>query len=87
MITFLALVLAAPILVRCICVSAHISGREFAASRGRQRWHGFAISYIALGAAAGFAVLDVFRTGGTPAVWFFLIASAGLVVFDPRRPT
>lgn len=82
----LAVALAVPIITRCVCVSAHVSGDAFKTAHSIGKWHGFAISYIALGAAALFGVVDVYRTGGSHATWLFLIASAGLVMFDPRRP-
>lgn len=85
MYTLLALALAAPPIVRCVCVAIHISPRAFKKAHCPLRWHGFAWSYVALGAAAAFAALDVHLTGGTRAEWLFLAASAGLVVFDPRR--
>ncbi len=84
--TLLAAVFAAPIIVRCVCTAAHVSGNAFRRTHCVWRWHGFAISYIALGTAALFGVLDVYRTGGSHATWLFLVASAGLIVFDPRRP-
>ncbi len=80
-----AAALAAPILFRCACVAVKVSGAKFRTDRGHGHWHGFALSYVALGGAAGWTVIDILRTGGSLALWAFLIASAGLVVFDPRR--
>ena len=84
--TLLALALAAPIITRAACTAAHVSPDAFIKTHCIWRWHGFAISYVALGIAALFGVLDVYRTGGSQATWLFLVASAGLVLFDPRRP-
>lgn len=81
----LAALLAAVVTQRCIVIGAHVSPRRFAGQHGPARWHGFAFSYIALAAASWFAVLDVWHNGGTAADWGFLLSSAGLVLFDPRR--
>ena len=85
LLTLLAVALAVPIITRCVCVSAHVSGDAFKRAHSIGKWHGFAIGYIALGAAALFGVADVYRTGGSHATWLFLIAGSGLVIFDPRR--
>lgn len=81
-----AIALAAVVLVRFIRLAARISGAEYRRTHGGPRWHGFALSYIALAGAACFGALDVAKTGGSIAVWLFLLASAGLVLFDNRRP-
>jgi len=81
----IALIIAAPILTRCACVASKVSGAQFREDRGHGHWHGFALSFVALGGAAGWTVIEILHTGGTLALWAFLIASAGLVVFDPRR--
>lgn len=85
----LALIAAIPaaiIWVRIICVALGVSGIKFVEQHSRHKWHGFAISYIVLGIASAFAVRDVYLTCGSLPVWAFLISSAGLVYFDPRRP-
>lgn len=82
---FIALLLAAPILVRCACVAMKVSGQQFRDDRGHGHWHGFALSYVTLGGAAGWTVIEILTNGGTLALWAFLLASAGLIVFDPRR--
>lgn len=80
-----SLALAVIIIVRCVCVAMGVSGANFKAQHGGLRWHGFVASYVVLCGAALFAVLEIARTGGGLALWFFLVASAGLILFDPRR--
>jgi len=84
--TLLALALAAIVIVRFVCLAKGVSPSAFKKAHCEIRWHGFAVSYISLALAVLFGVLDVYRTGGSQATWLFLVASAGLIVFDPRRP-
>lgn len=83
----IAIVLATIILVRCCCVAAKISRKKFVSEHTVLKWVGFQMSYLILAGAALHSVLYIMRTGGTLPVWAFLIATAGIVVFDPRRPT
>lgn len=79
-------VLAATIMVRAICVIYHAYYKTH--KRGKLHFAGFGYSYIALGAAAATALAYVV-TGHFAyvqwAVWLFLAASAGMILFD-RRP-
>lgn len=81
----LALFSAGVICWRVLCVAAKISGRQFTLTHCRWRWWGFKASYIALAGAAMFGVISVRLTGNLP-LTMLLVATAGMFLFEPRRP-
>lgn len=81
-----AFLMAATIMVRAICVIYHAYYKTH--PRSKLHFAGFGYSYVALGAAAATALAYVFTNHfvyGQWAVWLFLAASAGMILFD-RRP-
>lgn len=86
--TLASIVAAAVIIVRCVCVLYHTHHTR----HPRHAWHwvGFGYSYVLLAGAALCGVVAVI-TGEVAyariAVGGFLVASAGLIIFDRRQPT
>ena len=83
---FLAGFMAVVIMVRAICVLYHAYYKTHA--RGKLHFAAFGYSYVAFGAAAATALAYLITNDPTysrPAVWLFLTASAGMILFD-RRP-
>ena len=83
---FLAGFMAVVIMVRAICVLYHAYYKTHA--RGKLHFAAFGYSYVAFGAAAATALVYLLTNHsgyGQAAIWLFLAASAGMILFD-RRP-
>ncbi len=82
--TTLALILAAVIVVRCICVLYMTTHKKH---RHPLLFLGFGYSYVTLGAgaiAAALALCFGHHDLEQAALWLLLIGSAGLIAFDRR---
>lgn len=89
----IALVLAAVIVMRCICVLYMTTNKKH---RHPLLFLGFGYSYVTLGAGAlagSIALVTDHKDLHDLAVWLLLVGSCGLIVFDRRaalcwsRPT
>lgn len=81
----IASLMAAIVIVRAICVLYHAYYKTHA--RGKLHFAGFGYSYVAFGAAAATALAYLITNHlayGRAAVWLFLAASAGMILFDRR---
>lgn len=81
-----AIGMAAIIMVRAVCVIYHAYYKTH--PRGKLHFVGFGYSYVAFGTAAATAlaylITDNF-TYGKAAIWLFLAASSGMILFDRRH--
>lgn len=85
LLVLLAAMLSAAIMARAICVLYHAYHKTH--SRGWLHFLLFGYSYVALGAAAATALVYVITDRlayGRLAVWLFLAAGAGMILFDRR---
>ena len=80
----ISVLLAMVIAVRVVCVLYHLDRRRH--HRGFLHFSGFGYSYVILGVAAFLAVVGLAIDADLtqPALWGFLLGSAGLIVFDRR---
>jgi hypothetical protein len=81
----IACLMAAIIMVRAVCVLYQAYYKTH--SRGWMHFLLFGYSYVALGAAAATALVYVITDRlayGHLAVWLFLAAGAGMILFDRR---
>lgn len=74
---------AAVILMRCVCILNNMDHRQ----RGTNFAHfaAFGLSYCLLAAGAMSAMFQIWEGRADWGGWAFLLASAGLIVFDRRR--
>lgn len=83
LVVFLAWVLAVTIAVRCFCVLHKMDMHSRRCSYG---WFlAFGLSYATLMIAALGAAIHISEGHGITGDWLFLLASAGMIVFDRRR--
>lgn len=78
----LAVVLAAVVMVRCVCV-IHDMHPRFAGHYGA--WLGYGLSYAVLCVAAGASAARIVEGPGCITDWLWLTASTGLIAFDRRK--
>lgn len=81
-----AIGMAAVIMVRAVCVLYHAYYKTH--HRGKLNFAGFGYSYVAFGAAAATALAYLLTDQlayGKTAVWLFLAASSGMILFDRRH--
>lgn len=82
----IACLMAAIIMVRAVCVLYHAYYKTH--SRGKLHFAAFGYSYVAFGAAAATALVYLLTNHsgyGQAAIWLFLAASAGMILFDRRH--
>ncbi len=80
-----AIGMAAVIMVRAVCVLYHAYYKTH--SRSKLHFAGFGYSYVAFGAAAATALAYLLTdqlTYAKTAIWLFLAASSGMILFDRR---
>lgn len=82
---FLCLLSTGVVLWRVLCVGYKVSPKAFIQYHQRWRWWSFAASYVALFAGVLFGTANFIYTGNIPLL-LMILASAGVILFDPRRP-
>lgn len=78
--------MAAVIMVRAVCVLYHAYYKTH--PLGKLHFAGFGYSYVAFGAAAATALAYLLTdqlTYAKTAIWLFLAASSGMILFDRRH--